>query len=125
MRRRSADKGLIRKEIYYLLFMRRADNSRIPRTRKGISAPRVISGGYCRVFADDPELQAQLRAWGAEEVRHGLALRKWVELADPRFVHSRRALLHDRQREKEFDHQCVHEVDKKSTDQRDDEKGSG
>jgi len=39
----------------------------------------------CRVFRGDPELQAQLRAWGAEEVRHGVALRKWVELADPHF----------------------------------------
>lgn len=39
----------------------------------------------CRVFSDDPELQAQFRDWGAEEMRHGLALRKWVELADPRF----------------------------------------
>jgi rubrerythrin len=39
----------------------------------------------CRVFGSDPELQVQFRAWGAEEVRHGLALKKWVELADPHF----------------------------------------
>jgi hypothetical protein len=39
----------------------------------------------CRVFGDDAELQSQLRAWGEEEKQHGLALKSWVELADPSF----------------------------------------
>lgn len=39
----------------------------------------------CRVFGDDARIQAKIRAWGEEERRHGLALRKWVELADPGF----------------------------------------
>ena len=39
----------------------------------------------CSVFHDDPKFQAEARAWGAEEVRHGQALRRWTELADPGF----------------------------------------
>ncbi len=39
----------------------------------------------CSVFHDDPEFQAEARAWGAEEVQHGRALRRWVEIADPDF----------------------------------------
>jgi len=39
----------------------------------------------CRVFSDDPELQSEFHTWGKEEVRHGLAIKKWVELADPDF----------------------------------------
>lgn len=39
----------------------------------------------CRVFGDDARLQAQIRAWGEEEKQHGLALKRWVELADPGF----------------------------------------
>jgi hypothetical protein len=39
----------------------------------------------CRVFSGDPELQSKFRAWGNEERRHGLAIKQWVELADPGF----------------------------------------
>lgn len=39
----------------------------------------------CRVFDDDPVLQMKFRAWGEEEKRHGLAIARWVELADPGF----------------------------------------
>lgn len=39
----------------------------------------------CRVFGDDQDLQSEFRAWGEEERRHGLAIKKWVELADPGF----------------------------------------
>lgn len=43
-------------------------------------------GDYlCRVFRDDPELQARVRRWSEEEKIHGLALKKWVELADSGF----------------------------------------
>jgi hypothetical protein len=37
------------------------------------------------IFADDPEFQATARRWGGEEVRHGEALARWAELADPEF----------------------------------------
>ena len=47
------------------------------------------SGDYadylCNVFADDPEFQAQARAWGREEVQHGAALGAWAERVDPAF----------------------------------------
>ena len=39
----------------------------------------------CRVFADDREFQETARAWGAEEVQHGVALARWAALADPAF----------------------------------------
>ena len=35
------------------------------------------------VFRDDPEFTAAAAAWAEEEVQHGLALRRWAELADP------------------------------------------
>lgn len=38
-----------------------------------------------RVFEDDDDLRAALKAWGTEEVQHGAALRRWAELADPTF----------------------------------------
>lgn len=37
------------------------------------------------VFRDDPGFCAATDAWAAEEVRHGQALRRWAELADPTF----------------------------------------
>ncbi|MBV8939135.1 MAG: ferritin-like domain-containing protein [Alphaproteobacteria bacterium] len=39
----------------------------------------------CEVFADDEEFKALANAWADEEVQHGQALRRWAELADPRF----------------------------------------
>ncbi len=39
----------------------------------------------CRVFADDPAFQTIARRWGEEETRHGQALGRWAELADPAF----------------------------------------
>lgn len=39
----------------------------------------------CNVFADDPEMQGAARAWGAEEIQHGMALGRWARLADPGF----------------------------------------
>ena len=39
----------------------------------------------CEVFADDPSFQQIARRWGEEEVQHGVALRRWAELADPSF----------------------------------------
>ena len=47
----------------------------------------------CRVFDDDPELQTQFRIWGEEEKQHGLALKKWVEMADPSFDFERSLAL--------------------------------
>jgi hypothetical protein len=39
----------------------------------------------CRIFADDPEFQAEARRWGEEERQHGRALARWAALADPQF----------------------------------------
>jgi hypothetical protein len=39
----------------------------------------------CRVFGDDPGFQASARCWGDDEIRHGEALGRWAELADPEF----------------------------------------
>jgi rubrerythrin len=37
------------------------------------------------VFADDKEFHQVAEQWAQEEVQHGMALRKWAELADPSF----------------------------------------
>ena len=37
------------------------------------------------VFADDPEFQNAMINWAKEEVQHGMALRRWAELADQHF----------------------------------------
>jgi rubrerythrin len=37
------------------------------------------------VFADDEEFKEATKTWAEEEVQHGMALRKWAELADPSF----------------------------------------
>ena len=39
----------------------------------------------CRIFHDDEEFQGNARRWGEEEVKHGEALGRWAELADPEF----------------------------------------
>ena len=39
----------------------------------------------CNVFADDAAFCELARAWAHEEERHGLALGRWAELADPQF----------------------------------------
>lgn len=39
----------------------------------------------CHVFHDDPQFQRAARNWGSEEIRHGAALGRWAELADPDF----------------------------------------
>src|SRR5262249_17094253 len=36
-----------------------------------------------RVFADDVAFQEAVDSWAAEEVQHGMALRRWATLADP------------------------------------------
>lgn len=37
------------------------------------------------VFPDDPEFKQAAETWALEEVQHGVALRKWAEMADPSF----------------------------------------
>jgi hypothetical protein len=39
----------------------------------------------CRIFYDDEAFCQRARGWGEEEVRHGEALGRWAELADPNF----------------------------------------
>ncbi|KAA5605155.1 ferritin-like domain-containing protein [Roseospira marina] len=47
------------------------------------------SGHYskylCNVFRDDPVFCDQAETWAEEETRHGAALGRWAELADPTF----------------------------------------
>lgn len=47
------------------------------------------SGRYaeylCNVFRDDPTFCAQVETWAEEEARHGDALGRWAEMADPAF----------------------------------------
>jgi phage major head subunit gpT-like protein len=56
---------------------------------KAASLVEMNGGAYarhlCRVFADDPAFQTSARRWGEEETRHGRALGRWAELADPAF----------------------------------------
>ena len=42
----------------------------------------------CNVFHDDPQFQADAKAWAQEEVQHGAALGKWCEYADPNWDHA-------------------------------------
>ena len=37
------------------------------------------------VFRGDDELSAEIRKWGDDEKKHGLALARWVKMADPDF----------------------------------------
>jgi hypothetical protein len=39
----------------------------------------------CNVFSGDADFCAAAREWAGEEVRHGQALRRWAEIADPGF----------------------------------------
>ncbi|BCW87497.1 hypothetical protein sos41_06260 [Alphaproteobacteria bacterium SO-S41] len=42
--------------------------------------------GYLKnVFPDDPKLHEIFEQWGREEAQHGMALGRWVKLADPDF----------------------------------------
>lgn len=56
---------------------------------KAASMVEYNGGDYarylCEVFSDDAEFQAIAKEWAEEEVRHGAALRRWAELADPTF----------------------------------------
>jgi rubrerythrin len=71
----------------------RFDAARVdPETIKVVKAASLVEhngadyGTYlCNVFHDDPGFQAAARDWAREETRHGLALRRWAELADPAF----------------------------------------
>ncbi|KZD08376.1 acyl-ACP desaturase [Oceanibaculum pacificum] len=45
-----------------------------------------VYGDYlCNVFHDDEAFKAVARSWALEEVQHGVALRRWAEMADPTF----------------------------------------
>lgn len=39
----------------------------------------------CNVFADDTQFKDAIMQWASEEIKHGLALAKWAQLADPQF----------------------------------------
>jgi len=69
----------------------RFDRAKVdPELLRAIKAAALVehnSGDYvtylCGIFADDAEFQAAARAWGEEEVQHGLALGAWATRADP------------------------------------------
>ena len=56
---------------------------------KAASLVEYNGGAYahhlCRIFHDNPAFQRDARRWGEEEIRHGRALGRWAELADPEF----------------------------------------
>ena len=39
----------------------------------------------CNVFADDPRVRRSVESWAIEEKRHGAALARWAQCADPAF----------------------------------------
>ena len=59
------------------------------RVAKAASLVEHNGGAYteylCRVFNNDDEFKKAARQWGAEEIRHGKALARWAEMADPEF----------------------------------------
>jgi rubrerythrin len=71
----------------------RFDRSRLdPEIVKLVKAASLVEyngGAYahhlCRIFDDDCDFQKNARRWGEEEVKHGKALGRWAELADPEF----------------------------------------
>jgi rubrerythrin len=63
-----------------------------PETLKVIKAAALVEYGgakyghyLCNIFSDDPEFQQAARDWAVEEVRHGEALGRYAERADPTF----------------------------------------
>ena len=71
----------------------RFDGSRVdPALLNVVKAAAMVehnSGDYgtylCNVFGDDPPFCAAAMEWAEEEVRHGAALARWAQLADPAF----------------------------------------
>jgi rubrerythrin len=71
----------------------RFDPSRVePATMKVMKAAALIEINgeiyatyLANVFKDDAEFCALLQDWAVDERRHGQALRRWAELADPSF----------------------------------------
>ena len=63
-----------------------------PDTLKVIKAASLVEYGggkygryLCNVFSDDPDFQQAARDWAIEEIRHGEALGRYAEMADPSF----------------------------------------
>jgi rubrerythrin len=63
-----------------------------PETLNVIKAAALVEYGgsrygryLCNVFADDPQFQRAATDWAVEEVRHGEALGRYAERADPTF----------------------------------------
>lgn len=59
------------------------------RVAKAASLVEHNGGAYteylCRVFKNDDDFKNAARQWGIEEIRHGQALARWAEMADPQF----------------------------------------
>ncbi|MBI3709338.1 MAG: ferritin-like domain-containing protein [Proteobacteria bacterium] len=76
-------------EIAWDKFDRTRVDPDVVRIVKAASLVEHNGGDYgtylCNVFHDDAAFQTAAREWAEEEVQHGRALRRWAELADPRW----------------------------------------
>jgi hypothetical protein len=76
-------------DIPWVLFEPSRLDPEIVRIVKAAALVEYNGGAYahhlCRIFDDDPEFQASARHWGEDEIRHGQALGRWAQLADPEF----------------------------------------
>jgi len=76
-------------DIPWNRFDRRLVDPDILRLIKAAAMVEYNGGDYaaylCHVFHDDPDFQEEAKAWGEEEIQHGVALGRWAELADPNF----------------------------------------
>ena len=67
-----------------------ADLLAVVKTAALVEANAADYVGYLNgVFADDPVFLAAIARWGVEEERHGAALGRWAERADPGFDFAR------------------------------------
>jgi len=76
-------------EIAWTAFDARKVSADVVRIAKAACLVEHNGGDYgtylSNVFFDDPDFGRVARGWAEEEVNHGRALRRWVELADPAF----------------------------------------
>ncbi len=76
-------------DIDWSRFDRRKVDANLLRVVKAASLVEHNGGAYtdylCRVFSSDEQFKQAARQWGEEEIRHGQALARWAELADPDF----------------------------------------
>lgn len=76
-------------DIDWSLFDRTRIDDEIVPIVKAASMVEFNGGVYadylCNIFHDDEAFKEAARNWAQEEIQHGVALRRWAELADPSF----------------------------------------